>query len=427
MGGLVSVPLAALGTAVGGCFGSCVATGCCQLAASGTVSSAKAARCVLVWVQAFTIAIALLAAVTADQWLSNTCDKLDQFGITQVGICDCSSASESGCWRNQVIYRAEAAASVVFASLMLMAVSGCAADVARTHSVAKFMAVFLFGFMFLFIPNSVFDVFGSIATAAGSIFLIAQSILLIDFAYSLNEIWYGYAQVAYRRQISSTAYRIWIASMLITSALIFIGSIVGSALMFQAYDNMAGKVTNVLAAILSIVLLVVSILDWCEHGALLTSAVVMAYSTYLVCEALAVLPDGVGPEIPVWISLAICSVSLISFARGAGGFSINSAPAAAAQASSPALRSAEEGAAAEAPAVAAEVEAPDGGDSAKDVQDFIIQCAVHAAAAMFVSASLAPRVGQATFGFRIFAVFASLTLYGWSLVAPKLLSGRSFS
>lgn len=38
----------------------------------------------------------------------------------------------------------------------------------------------------------------------------------------------------------------------------------------------------------SLILLVVSITDWCEHGALLTSAVVMAYTIWLICESLAV-------------------------------------------------------------------------------------------------------------------------------------------
>ena len=45
--------------------------------------------------------------------------------------------------------------------------------------------------------------------------------------------------------------------------------------------------------IISFLNLGVSITDWCEHGALLTSAVIMVYATWLTYEAFSLYPQDI--------------------------------------------------------------------------------------------------------------------------------------
>merc|ERR1712113_279317 len=63
----------------------------------------------------------------------------------------------------------------------------------------------------------------------------------------------------------------------------------------------------IVALLLSIALLVLSITDWCEHGNLLTSCCVMAFSMWLCYQAVDL------PELK-WVGIAICALSLTAFA-----------------------------------------------------------------------------------------------------------------
>eukprot|EP00442_Polarella_glacialis_P026816 CAMPEP_0115101206 /NCGR_PEP_ID=MMETSP0227-20121206/33070_1 /TAXON_ID=89957 /ORGANISM="Polarella glacialis, Strain CCMP 1383" /LENGTH=428 /DNA_ID=CAMNT_0002496865 /DNA_START=70 /DNA_END=1356 /DNA_ORIENTATION=+ len=428
MGGLISAPLTAAGTCLGGCFGSCMATGCCKLAGSGTVSTARAARFVLIWLQVFIAALALFLSATAVEWLPGTCKKMDSVGMGGVGICNCRSSAEPSdlCWQDQMIYRSEASGCIVFAALMFMTFSGCAQGAARSHAVAKFMAVVLLIFISLFLPNKWATAFGSVATAASAIFLVAQAVLLIDFGYAWNELWYSNAIEARRREVGQRSYRLWLGAMLLASASMTIGGLIMSVYFYVVFPDTGSRAVNVTAMVLSVVFLMVSITDWCEHGALLTSSVVIAYTTWLISEALAVVPTGTPLQLPAWAGLSLCSLSLLSTAGGAGGWGSSSsgsaestAPAATA---SPSLI-----AAAEAGEVDRHSAQADESADQSEAWRFGAQCGVHASAALYVAAELAPRTGSATFGLRVAAVFLSLVLYGWSLVAPKVLTGRRFN
>ncbi|CAK9035294.1 Membrane protein TMS1 [Durusdinium trenchii] len=312
MGGLISAPLSGAGTCLGGCFGSCLATGCCKLAGSGNVSSAQASRCVLIWLQVFAAVLAVFLSATAEQWLPWTCGKLDLIGLGELGICDCRLSAD-GCWSDQLIYRTEASAVIVFLALVIMSVSGCAEGAARAYSVAKFMAVVCLVFIALFVPNKVWTVFGSWATALSAIFLVAQSIVLIDFGYTWNETWYKYALEARGRQVGAKGYRMWLGGMLLASAALILGALSISIYLFIDFKDASSRAVNACAMVLSIALLIVSITDWCEHGALLTSAVVMAYTVWLICECLAVSPHACIAAIPHYGLQGCSHISEASF------------------------------------------------------------------------------------------------------------------
>lgn len=426
MGAVLTAPLSAVGTCLGGCFGSCVATGCVQLAGSGNVSSERAVRCVLVWLQVFVAALALLLSETADQWLPQTCSKFSSIGVSDIGICSCMTFDEQNCWSNQMVYRSEVAGTILFSALAIMAMSGCANGAARSHSVAKFMLIVVMTFISLFIPNKLFSAYGSISTGASALFLVAQAILLIDFAYSWNELWYSNALNARRREIGQKGYRMWTGAMVLASAGWFVGSVAISIYLYVAFPETSGRAVNVCSMVLSFSLLIVSITDWCEHGALLTSAVVMAYTVWLICEALAIAPSGKQLELPSWAGLTLCAISLLSTSLGSG--SCATSEAAVQMTSTPAAQQ-------ESAAHAGEVEAGEAGGAHEEADSFTGKKAwmfaaysgVHASATLYVAASLAPRTGTTTYGLRVTAIFVSLALYGWSLVAPKVLKNRRFN
>jgi len=434
MGAIVTAPLSAAGTCLGGCAGSCLAAGCCKLASSGSVSSEQAVRCVLVWLQVFTATLATLAAATPMQWLPWTCDKLHAVGMSGVGVCECKGGSnEAKCWSDGLVYRAEAAGFIVFIALFAMAVSGCGHGASRSYAVAKFMAVFVIGLIFLFIQNSVFDAFGAFATSASAVFLVMQAVLLIEFAYSWNELWYGNALMARRREVGQRGYRLWLGGVIGASAILFITSISFSVYFFTAFPSTAGRTINIVAMILALSLLLVSITDICEHGALLTSCVVMAYTVWLICETLAAMPNDQGPTLPSWLGLSICAVSLAASTHGVGfGGSPSGTMHQTGGAREAALvergdaPSVDLGQATVAPSTPPEEQQQEGVTRSK-IKDFVVHCMVHAAAALYVTSLLAPRAGEVTFALHATSLFVALVLYGWSLIAPKILTGRNFN
>jgi len=371
--------------------------------------------------QVFAAVLAVFLSATAEQWLPWTCGKLDLIGLGELGICDCRLSAD-GCWSDQLIYRTEASAVIVFLALVIMSVSGCAEGAARAYSVAKFMAVVCLVFIALFVPNKVWTVFGSWATALSAIFLVAQSIVLIDFGYTWNETWYKYALEARGRQVGAKGYRMWLGGMLLASAALILGALSISIYLFIDFKDASSRAVNACAMVLSIALLIVSITDWCEHGALLTSAVVMAYTVWLICECLAVSPNET-LQLPIWAGLTLCFFSLFSTVLGSGFRSQDSSAHQSAGARSPSLMEVEAG---EATSTAPPEEGAGARMTSSEAWQFAAHCGVHAAAALYIASSLAARTGPTTYALRVSAVFISLALYGWSLVAPKVLTNRRF-
>lgn len=414
-------------TCVGSCAGSCLAAGCCKLATGGETDNKWAARCVLLWLQVLAAVTGVLLAVSnPDSWLKWPCDHLDT-----VGICAChqlKSDKQGDCYGDQFVNRAEASVLLVYAFLLILCVSGCAKQAAKYFPAGKFVAMLVIMFALLFIPNEVADVFGQTAGIASSIYLVAQTVLLVDFAYTWNENWHHRALEAHRREVGSRGYRLWLAAILISSGLLLVAGLVGCVSLSVQYTTAGAHTLVIVAFLASLVLLLLSITDWCEHGALLTSSLVTAYTMWLCYEALAMLPatsEFTPPApLPRWVGLAICAVSLTAFA-----FSAGMAGAREQGGRNQALVAVEEGAGASATASTTS-EAGESGESSSgglDNVDFTVQCLVHTVAAFYVASSLAPTKGWITLGCRIAAVALSLVLYGWSLVAPKVLTNRSFS
>lgn len=416
MGGLIAAPMASVASCLGPCCGGCLAAGCCKLATAGSTDTTKGARCVLFWLQVVAATLGYLLSWNPKSWLDPVCNNVPD-GV--LGICDC--ADDDTCYGNQLIYRTQASVVLVFMLLLIMCVSGCAKHAAKDCPIGKFLILILLILVMLFLPNDFLTVFGQIAGVASAVYLVAQTILLMDFAYNWNESWHTVAQ-SRQREMNQQGYKMWLVAIVVAAGSLFIGALVGCILLCANFTTGGARTLVIVTFLVGFVWLVVSITEWCEHGALLTSTVVLAYMMWLSYEALSMLPladGGISGLLPRWIGLIICGISLMAFAQSAS-FSgrqpiVPSPPGALA----------EQGAAGDATPAPVE-EDDDDLVEGLDVTDFAVQCAVHACAAVYVASSMAPARGDWTFTARVIAVALSLALYGWTLVAPMVLKNRNF-
>lgn len=418
MGTALSAPLAAIAS----CAGSCLAAGCCRLAFCGSTGSPRAARCLLWWLQVFTTALALSAGPSSTSWLPSTCSMARTYTGYASGICVClDGPNEAECWTQQTIYRLEASAVLVYLLLLILAVSGCADGAARAMPVGKFMGVALLSIVMLFVSNGAMSTFGEIAGVVSSIFLVVQSVLLIDFAYTWNSAWVSNAEAARRQNFFGREPCLWYSGLVGASVLFLLSSIAGTVLLYMSFSEGGARFISVSSLVISLILLVVSLLEICR-GTLLTASLFAAYATWLAFEALAVKPATAGTGVPIWAALGIAVVSLFASTASADSSSTD-APEPPSGVEMHAMT--EESARAEG-GQARDVLVSSGSSGSKTAPEFAIQCGIHAAAALYVTSTLAPSIGLVSFISRVMALYLSLGLYGWSLVAPMVLTNRVF-
>jgi len=416
-----------MGAAVGGlgaccaaCAGGALATCCCKVAGAGRTDTTTATRMLLVWLQVFTTFLALVCSAHPWTWIGYWFCWIP--GFNKIGPCYCdeglsNDVHDEQCWMEQMIYRAEFSGCCVFLFVLILCVSGCSDTAAHGYAVLKFMMVPLLIIAFLFVPNPVFDFYGNAANILSSIFVIVQALLLVDVGYTINEKIMSQHTVAHRRNLREDP--TWKIVILVISALLFLGSIIGSIFLFVDFNQ--GLWIVVVALLLSIVFGVLSVTcAWCPHGNILTSCIVMAYSVWLAYEALVSVNDGASrPTWIKWVGLSIAAFSLFGTAFGTGlGLNGEDAEVLAAKVNVEAA-AAEEGA-----ATPSGDGATEGGPFNK--MDFIIQSSIHAACALYITTELAPFQSWLAFTFRSLNVIGALLLFGFTLFAPKLFPDRHF-
>jgi len=418
MGCLMSVPLRVAGS----CLGTCMAFSFFRLADSGTVKTMTAVRCVLAWLQVCGATLAWTLSSSPLGWIETACNRFALFGYGDLGVCSCRGHVHEGlCFSDQMALRALAATMVIFLVLLVLALSGCALGAARYHETGKFFALFVVWVAFLLAPNDPFSTFATVATVVSCAFVLVQSCIVLDAACSWHEWWYSHARGA-DKDMHETA-------IIGTSAAFFSGAVTLAVLLWCATSPGAAHGVILAAVVLSLGLLAASITDWCEHGALLTSSVMMLYNTWLVHEALAntcpAMAGGLPPSLlPSWFGLILCAATVFMLAQGIG-FDVESAEQPVAQQALLPTTSGD-----------TTIVTVPSGLSDTDKRSFIIHCSVHMVVPLYI-ASVLPRYHTesphgtgmescGTFIAHVVAAFASQLLYGWHLVAPKILMNRTF-
>jgi len=418
MGAAMAAPLAA----VGSCLGTCCAAGCCQLAQSGSVDTMKGARCLLLWLQMLFLTMAASLMVGEHTWLDTPCEQWANWMDGQPGVCECANAADiTKCRQDQLVLRACCAAVAIFLFQFLLTISGCASSAALGLPVLKFMALPLLWVIFLFVPNQVFTSFGLVASLIGAGFYVAQIILLADFTWRWNESWFELSNQAKRREPGSKKYLSWLIGILIFSILFLVGGIALGVMLFMHYQDQSKRAIILASLILSLVLLVVSITEWCKHGTFLVSAAIVLFGQWVVWQTVPMSGDANSWDPPIWAEFGWGVFSLIVLLMyNAGG--TDTTPAAAVE-----LVPKPEAAAVEAGAAStAIVVTVDGPEVKVDAWDFGVQCLVQTTAAAYLTSIFAPVTGFTPFVVHNIALFLSLALYGWMLVAPMLLKSRQF-
>jgi len=306
----------------------------------------------------------------------------------------------------------------VFLFVLLLCVSGCSDTAAHGYAVAKFMMVPVLILAFLFVPNQFFNFYGNVANILSSVFVIVQALLLVDVGYTINDKIMSQHTSTHARNLREDP--TWKIVILVISAILCLGSVIGSILLFVDFNQ--GLWIVVVALLLSIGFGVLSVTcAWCPHGNILTSCIVMAYSIWLAYEALLSVNDGASvPTFIKWIGMAIAAFSLFGSAFGNGlGLNSGAAEPMIAQPSTDAAK-AEEGTA----APTSEGEAGEGGPFNK--MDFIMQSSIHAFCALYITTELAPFQSWLAFTFRSIDVIGALLLFGFTLFAPKMFPDRQF-
>merc|ERR1712178_192363 len=186
-------------------------------------------------------------------------------GISNVGICECYNASDDHrCYQDQLTFRTGFSAVVVFVTLLVLCVSGCARHAAQSCPFGKFLLLLLVSAILLFVPNNFFEVFGNIAGVASAFYLIAQTILLMDFAYCWNEAWHTKA-VESQRNLKPEAHRMWLAAIIVAAALMFTVAIVECILLNITFTTAVARALIIASFLLGLISLAVSITEWCEQ------------------------------------------------------------------------------------------------------------------------------------------------------------------
>jgi hypothetical protein len=272
--------------------------------------------------------------------------------------------------------------------------------------------------------------FGNLAGVLSAIYLVAQMVIVIDFGYTWNDVWYAKSRQRLMEQPGGAAMlrtadrghgpglpaTPWTYGIMISSALLFLAALVVAIILCVNF-NAGGAIAIVIVTfVVTLVLLYISITEWCEVGNLLASCVVLLYSMWLAYEALAVMPETSTKLLPWWFSLVICAASLVAFAYG------TSSKATPEEGQARDLETTLPTGEAEGENAAEHDDVPEG----MNTGDFTKQCLIHASAAVYIASCWAPSRNSGNFAARVIALVLSLAMYGWTLIAPKVLKNRQF-
>jgi len=139
------------------------------------------------------------------------------------------------------------------------------------------------------LPNTFYSGYANAARVGSVLFLILQMFVIIDFTYRWNGSWVTKAEDQERDGKENGA-RKWYASILIVSALMIMMSIAGWGLMYKflaASDSCSAERFAIsFTLILCVAFTILSVSGVAEYGALLPSAAMTLYCTYLLFTGL---------------------------------------------------------------------------------------------------------------------------------------------
>jgi len=310
----------------------------------------------------------------------------------------------------------------------------------------------------VFLPNSpIFSsIYINIGRFGGILFIFLQQIILIDLAYSWNDSRLAKANDAESEERGSG--QKWLTAILISCGVLFASSIVGVILLFNFFSGC--KSNEAFIYVTLVMCIIITIVQLCsEESSLLTSAVITSYAVYLTYAAVSKNPDGecnpqLGEDsildIAFGITLTILSLGWMGWSYTADDrlstTSGNQAPNTLVELTFPLVES---GTPAKGLITNSDLEEYANRVMDNDCMEVdddnkpTFPCRINMVLAMIscwfamvltgwgtstASGSTAnPQVSGVTMWLIICSQWLSLTLYLWTLVAPKIFTDRDFS
>lgn len=213
----------------------------------------------------------------ADRWLDGACDEYEDL-----------PALLDECAGNMGVYRITAATTFFF--IVAAVAAACKPTANREAWPAKYVLFLFLCFITILIPsNPWFDkIYLNAARVGGVIFVLLQQIIILDMALQWNDSWVAKADAAEAEETG--AGKKWLGAILVSCAALFTLSLIGLVLMFIHFT---GCGTN--NAFISITLIMVIAITTAqmsgEEGSLLASAAISLWATFLCYSAVAKNPS----------------------------------------------------------------------------------------------------------------------------------------
>mmetsp|Transcript_149447 Transcript_149447/g.212492 ORF Transcript_149447/g.212492 Transcript_149447/m.212492 type:complete len:459 (-) Transcript_149447:101-1477(-) len=267
-------------TAAGSLLASCCGNDKPSTVPPGASSGRK--RSVLLLLFAIAIAFAFQYGVASA--IVNF-DTVDNF-VTEAWLDGCEDLETNElierCAGNAGVYRSS------FAALVFFVLAGIAVVCKKTANREAWPAKYvLFVFLVLgmcFIPNEplFLTIHLNVARVGGIIFILLQQIIFVDLAYNWNDSWVEKSNTAEEEESGSG--KKWLFAILVSAAILFTVSIVGWILLFVYFGGCSNNNAFIAVTVVMSLLITLAQLSG-EEGSLLSSATITAYATMLCYSA----------------------------------------------------------------------------------------------------------------------------------------------
>lgn len=301
MASLLLAPLSCVGSALAQCAGACAATACCKLLTCGCLASPLSTNI-------FYSAILLVATVAAlilrytrqdlSVCVSGDCDDGSASTWMPTGSASydlCQGGRCEGMW---AVFRISFSLAALFSVLLLL--SCCKSEfsvlVHRGFWAAKLVGLAAIAVGTLFTPNDVFAYYAWVARFIAPGFLLYQLVSFVDAGYTINERLVDRDEESPPRPLLCFANGsgvAWKGLNLLLCLCLYSALLAGTGAMYYFFPQAdcpfnPSAITSTLA--MSLLNTGLSVSNVAPHGALLTSAFVSAYCTWVCYGALTAMP-----------------------------------------------------------------------------------------------------------------------------------------
>lgn len=453
-----------IGSMLGSCVGSCALSACCSACSCKCLLSprcANAAYC-LILMGATVLGVALRFGKVDLNIGAAIGTQGPTICVGDQATCESASASFSicnaeNCQGYWAVYRIAFTLGGFFALMMLL--TACKLEsstrIHRGYWFAKVALIVLTLVGTLFAPNALFAYAAWVARFIAPIFLLYQLVIFVDFSYNLNAL---LLEKDDREDVfcgcdnGGNKYKVVI---LLLSLCLYTAAFTGIGLMYSMWPTSCGfnSAAITLTLLFGLLNTGIAVSKIAEHGSILTSGFIFAYSTFLCYSSISALPEPAcnptigqgggdnGGQLGVSMAIAALSVGYIAFRNGGtksiGGNAMSGG----------ASKEAEEAATgdAEAPAsgndqitVKVAGESADGVGAASYFWYHLIMVSICCYMAMLLTdwgvggseASDSEQrysIGYASAWLQMAINWLCCLLYLWTLIAPKCLPDRDFS